>query len=464
MIEVLAAKEFRALVRDGRLLALGLAVLVLSVGVLWISHTDGERRRAEKRELTHATREQWDNQGEKHPHRGAHFGLYVFAPESPLTAFDPGVQAHFGESIYLEPHRRNLSRLSAVQDDLLYGRLGELTPAFVLVSMLPLLIVAALHGSVAGERESGVLRMLRSTGAKMSTIVWSKALAVSAAAGVIIAAVFGMLLLLSGEAIRSALLALAYFAYCLVFVSLGLAVSVWSRTSRQALIALVAIWLGITWVVPRVGATLAAAVVPLPSADAFWKDIRRDYQQGLPGDGDLATRGRLFDERLLATHNVTRLEDLPFGAYAIRRLERDRYADEVHQLHFDDLWQRFHRQEEVLRWAAVLSPAVAVRQISMKLAGTDLQHRKSFEDSAERYRQQFNTTIDRWDAETTVGLRSFEEKYGDDELWRAIEPFEYRAPSAAKAVLSALPELTLLGVWTAAAFGLLAFASRRVSL
>lgn len=464
MIALLTAKEIRALLRDGRLLALGLAVLVLSIGVLWTSHLDGERRRVEKRDLTHATREQWDSQGEKHPHRGAHFGLYVFAPESPLAAFDPGVHAHFGESIYLEPHRRNLSRLSTVQDDLLYGRLGELTPAFVLVSILPLLIVAALHGSVAGERESGILRMLRSTGAQMSTIVWSKAAAVIIAAGLIIAAVFGVLLMLSGEAIRSGLLALTYLAYCLVFVAIGLAVSVWSRTSRQALVALVAIWLGVTWIVPRAGATLAAAIVPLPSADAFWKDIRRDYQQGLPGDGDLATRSRLFDEQLLATHKVTKLEDLPFGAYAIRRLNRDRYADEVHQLHFEHLWQRFHRQEEVLRWAAVLSPAVAVRHISMKLAGTDLQHRKSFEDAAEQYRQRFNTQIDRWDAEATVGLRSFEDKYGNDELWRAIEPFEYRAPNAARAVMSALPELGTLAVWTVAALALLAVASRKVSL
>lgn len=463
MMSVLTVKECRALLRDGRLLGLGLVLLVLSVGALWISHSHSERRQAEKRQLQHATQEQWNNQGEKHPHRGAHFGLYVFAPESPLAALDPGVQAHFGESIYLEPHRRNLARLSAVQNDLMHGRFGEFTPAFVLISALPLLIVVAVHASIAGERESGVLRLVRSTGTRMGAVVWSKALATTAAVGLILLVVFAVVLVLSGEVLRSALLALAYLAYCVIFVAIGLAVSAASRTSRQALIVLVALWLAMTWLVPRGGATMAAELIELPSAQAFWADIRRDYEQGLPGDGDLATRARQFDRQLLAAHQVTKLEDLPFGAYAVRRMNRDRYADHVHQQHFDRLWRQFDRQEGVLRWTSILSPAIAARNVSMTLAGTDLGHRKTFEDAAERYRQYFNTHIDRWDAQKTVGLRSFEDRYAHNELWRSIKPFDYRAPGAKEAVLSTLPDLAILATWTVAALGLLAVVARRVS-
>jgi len=216
--------------------------------------------------------------------------------------------------------------------------------------------------------------------------------------------------------------------------------------------------------VPRVGASLAASAVELPSADDFWTNIRRDYQEGLPGDGDLAARSKAFDEQLLSEHKVAKLEDLPFGAYAIRRLNRDRYADRVYELHFERLWGLFEQQEQLFRSVSVLSPAIAIRLVSMKLTGTDLRHRKAFEQAAEQYRRRVNEYIDQWDAQSSVGLRSFEEKYARDDLWRSVAKFEYRSSSSRQAVLSALPELGILSAWVIAALIFLVFATRRVSL
>lgn len=465
---LLLRKELLALMRDGRAMVLGLAVVALFAAVYGASHLEVQQARQDKQQAEAAARTQWDTQGDKHPHRGAHFGLYVFAPESALAAFDPGIGRHLGQALWLEPHKRNMQRFSAALDDPVSGRFGEFTPAFVLTVVLPLLLIALVFNAITQERESGTLRMLRGLTLREQRFVWSKFVAMMAAASLLILAVFAVVLWPaarqdgSGALLRGSLLGAAFVVYCAIYIAFGLTVSALARSSRQALALLVAAWIVFVFVVPRVGAAAAAAAVPLPSAEQFWSAIRHDIQHGLPGDDDLATRGRRYDEHLLRQYGVARLEDLPVGAYALRRLQRDAYADKVHALHFDALWQRYAEQEAVLRMAAAFSPVVAMRLLSMKLAGTDLAHRRHFEDAAERYRRYVNTRIDEWDAANSRGLRSFEDKYGNDGVWQSIERFSYRAPASGFALRAALPEILILLAWVLAAAGLLALAGRRL--
>jgi ABC-2 type transport system permease protein len=261
---------------------------------------------------------------------------------------------------------------------------------------------------------------------------------------------------------RGGLLAASFLVYYGVFAALALAASAWLSTSRLSLFVLLGLWVAFVFVVPRLGAAAAERAVPLPSAERFWGDIQRDYTQGLPGDADLAARGRAFEAELLRRHGAARLEDLPFGAAAVRRMERDAYADRVHALHFDALWSRYASQERWLRAAAALSPAVAMRAISMKLAGTDLAHQRHFEDAAEAYRRQVNTTIDEWDAGHTRGLTSFDDRYADDALWRSVAPFRYAPPGADFAWTAALPDIALLLAWALAAAWLCIASLRRL--
>ena len=109
-----------------------------------------------------------------------------------------------------------------------------------------------------------------------------------------------------------------------------------------------------------------------------------------------------------------------------------------------------------------VSPVIAMRLVSMKLSGTDLQHRKAFEDAAEQYRRYFNTHIDRWDERNSIGLRSFDDRYGNDALWQSVRQFHYRPQGAVEALRSALPELGILGCWAAATLLVLAAVARKV--
>ena len=467
-MNALLRKELLALLRDGRLVALSLAVVALCGAVYGVESVRAAQAQAERAAVNSATRAQWDGQGDAHPHRAAHFGVYAFAPGSALAAFDPGIDAHVGRALWLEPHRRNFVRFSPAADEVYGGRLGDFAPAFVLAVLLPLLVVAAAYGCVASERETGTLRLARALLARPARLVWAKfAATLLAVAGLASLAFVPVLLLPSGPGdaadtlVRWAALYLVHLAYLAIFVALAVAVSTAARTARQALVVLLAAWLAFALVLPRAGAAAADASVELPTPEAFWAAIRRDYREGLPGDGTLAERSRAFDAELLRTHGVERLEDLPFGALAVRRLHRDAYADRVHALHFDELWRRYALQESVLRRVALASPTVAVQLLSARLAGTDLAHRRHFEDAAEAYRQRFNTHLDRWDAANTRGVTSFEERYAGDALWRSVPPFEYRPPSAGFALRAGAIEIAILAGWLAGALGLLAVCARR---
>ena len=466
MMAVLLRHELRAIGRDGRFALLALALFLLLAGTVMQSVIAQRRLADEQRAAAAETRAQWDHQGGKHPHRGAHFGLYAFRPQGALAMIDPGLQAQLGQALWLEPHKRSPARSRPVADEPPATRLGTLTPAFALTVLLPLLVIALCAPSVSADRARGTLRLLRGAGLRVPHWLAAKLLAVLIAVLLPVLGALAAGLAVGGAALTPGLwwrlltLAAAIGLYVGAVAAIALAVSAWAGDTRKALALLVGLWAAAVLVVPRLAAAGAHAAIDVPAAGAFAAAIQHDIHHGLPGDGDLASRGRAVDAGLLRAHGVARIEDLPLGVSAARRLARDAYADKVHALHFDALWARYHRQARWVRAASLLSPAIALRSLSMAMAGTDLRHQQHFEQAAETYRQQVNTAIDQWDRQHTRGLRSFEEKYADDALWQAIPGFAYVSPGAGFAWRGAWPDAAVLGLWLLGGLALLAWAGR----
>ncbi|MDH0867922.1 DUF3526 domain-containing protein [Mitsuaria sp. GD03876] len=462
----LVLKETRALLRDGRLWALGAALLLLFAAMLATAHQRQQQAEGERREVEAASRAQWDHQGDKNPHRGAHFGLYAFKPASPLAGIEPGLDAQAGQALWLEPHRRGMAMFTAAADAAPSPGLGELTPAFVLVTLVPLLIAVLGHGTVSQERESGTLRQLQASGVRARPLVLGKWLGLCAGVGLVLAPalLLGAWLVVDRRSLPAALaLGAALLVYYAVWAALTVLVSMTSRSSRASLLALGAFWVTAMFLVPRLGASLVDRVAPPPTGQAFWSAIADDIEQGLPGDGDARQRLKAYDAALLAGHGVARLEDLPFGANASRRLFRDAYAARVHALHFGALWEARLHQQVLLRGVTWPSPMAPMRAIAGALAGTDLAHRRHFEDAAEQYRQRFTTLMDEWDLQATRGVSSFDSKYAGDAQWQAIPVWSYEAPGLDFALRDAMPDLVALGLWLAAATGALVLGARRLT-
>jgi ABC-2 type transport system permease protein len=265
-----------------------------------------------------------------------------------------------------------------------------------------------------------------------------------------------------GAAQATALLA-ALCAYYATWAAITVAVSSRCRSSRGALLVLLALWVGWVFIVPRLSASAVEALAPLPTGEAFWAGIHRDIEQGLPGEGTAAQRMKVFDAQLLAEAGVARLEDLPFGANAKRRLFRDAYATRVYALHFRQLWDAQLQQQTWLRWLAAASPYGPMSAVSSALAGTDLAHQQHFEESAEHYRQRFTVLVDEWDLKATRGVTSFESRYAGNEQWQAIPAWTYAPPGIGFSLRQSAVDWALLGMWLLVAIAALGAGARRLN-
>jgi len=175
----IAREEWRALARD-KVAVFGLLLLTVLILVAALNAHEHQRHTNLERARYQAQANQaFEAQPDRHPHRVAHFGHYLFRPLNPLAAFDPGIDAYTGNTLYLEPHRQNSANFGDVRQSSLLLRFGQLTPAFVLQVLAPLLLIFVGHASVARERESGTLRILLAQGVGGRQIVCAKLLALS---------------------------------------------------------------------------------------------------------------------------------------------------------------------------------------------------------------------------------------------------------------------------------------------
>ena len=137
VMRLIAADELR-LMRRNRVAMLGLVMLIvlsLIAALTSITHRDeNDRIRARFQQQANS---EFDGQPARHPHRVVHYGHFVFRPLPPLAAFDPGVDAFTGNTIYLEGHRQNSANFGDVRQSSLLMRFGQLTPAFVLQALAP---------------------------------------------------------------------------------------------------------------------------------------------------------------------------------------------------------------------------------------------------------------------------------------------------------------------------------------
>ena len=135
----------------------------------------------------------WTGQGAKNPHAAAHFGQYAFKPQSPLALADPGVDAYVGEAVWLEAHRQNEAQFRSARDTGVAARLGGLSFAFVLQTIMPLVADPA-SASPASPASASAARCASSMslGASPVDILAGKALAALGALSALLVPAFAL--------------------------------------------------------------------------------------------------------------------------------------------------------------------------------------------------------------------------------------------------------------------------------
>jgi ABC-2 type transport system permease protein len=450
VIGVVARKELRACVRDGRVRAGALMLLVLGVLAL-LSAAARYTTLANERSTAQALIEaQWVGQGEKNPHSAAHYGLYAFRPAPPLSFFDPGVIAFEGVSVWLEAHKRNFASGRPIEDMTALARFGELSLAFILQALLPLALILAAYPAFTAERESGTLRQVLSAGVTPAQVLVGKFLGIGAAM-LLFVAPFLLLCLFALVAVsgtqwlaQASLLLIAYVVYAAIILLLCLLVSARASSTANALIVLLGFWAVATFVVPRLAADVGRIAAPMPTAETMLSSIDEGVAVGIDGSSP-AARTDARHAALLKLYKVEREQDLPINFQGIVFEIQDEISDVVHDREFAALTAAVDRQNDALEAASVLSPRLALSFISQELAGTSMARQRHFEQSAEAFRRGLMTTLNR---DITFNSRAGDTDYrAGAELWRKTGGFRYEHEPLNAALARCGAPITVLLLW-----------------
>lgn len=459
---LIAVDELR-LMRRNRVAVTAFILLVLLTLVAVLTSWTHQRGIAELRARHQAAAEQaFDAQPDRHPHRVVHYGTFIYRPLSPLAAFDPGVDAFTGNSMFLEGHRQNTANFGDVRQSSLLVRFGQLTPAFVLQAVAPLLLIFVGYGVVARERERGTLRVLMLQGVSRGQLVAGKLGALGLIALLVgLPAMIGFLLI-AGQpgalALPMAIMALGYAAWLALWVVAIVLVSARVRRSRDALLALLAIWAVVVVLLPRVAPDVASASVPLHNRLQTDVSIARDLRQmgdsHNPDDPHFAA----FKQSVLDRYDVARVEDLPVNYKGLLALEGERLTSALFDRYARESYQAQERQNGIVAVAGVASPAIALRSLSMAAAGTDFAGHRRFLEQAEAYRYALVQKLNQLQAESVHYADDTASDPGADqrkrvaaETWQKMPDFAYQPPTGASLAKAAVPGLAIILAWLALA-------------
>jgi ABC-2 type transport system permease protein len=444
----IAREELRWLLRHGLSRTATVLMLILMLAAT-VAALDQRARADAARERAQASSDQaFLDQPDRHPHRVVHYGQFALRPLGPLAFFDFGVDAYTGHLIYLEGHRQNSANFGDARQSSLLLRFGQLSPAFVLQLLLPLLIVLLAHAAIARERANGSLRLLRVQGVPLTQIVAGKLLAQAGVAMALSApALIAVLAVASAHdrLLPAVLLCTLYLLHALLWVLLALLISLFAPRPREALLAGLSLWVVLCVALPRIAADQLQRNQPLPTRVAT--DI--GVQKALAAIGDSHDPDdpyfSAFREQVLQRYGVQRIEDLPVNYGGLVMLEGERLTSELFQQQMQALQAIEQSQSASLAALGWLSPLLALRPASMQLSGTDAGTHRAFLAQAERHRFAFVQALNTLHAEEIQQADDRAQKLSRD-TWATLPRFEF-VPPALSLDANLLRALGVLLLW-----------------
>ena len=468
MIKKTFKKEIQELFRDGRVkIAFFIVLLLLGISI-WISAKKYQTINQEYETAQIAERTIWDSQGEKNPHSAAHYGTYAFKPKYPLSLVDQGVDKYMGVSIFLEAHKRNEAQFSAASDQTGLARFGDLTPDFILLFIIPLLIVLLGYNSFTKEREMGTVVLLRSIGFSKWKWIFGKWLALFSPIFLLTSALFLIagLLLVNLENFGvfnwSSLLMmfLVYSIYYIIFINIVLLISSRVKKSGVSLVISLSLWIITCLAAPKTASNIAENKHPYPTRQEFAVNVMEDKKAGLDGHNPWSKEAKLLEQQVLEEYGVDSLHQLPFNFDAYRMQKGEEHEAEIYFKHYNHLKQQYVNQTNIYSNLAIISPYLPTRFISMAFAQTDYATHWDFADAAENYRINIQKFLnDDFAKNSNYGDWAYQ---ADANFWKDLPAFNYSPPQFNSILLRNKSNLMILGLWLLSSFGLLFFTIKKI--
>lgn len=469
----IAKKEIKTIFREKIIIGLSIMIFLLLGVAITAGYLSYQQQRDQKTHAQQEKREQWLNQGEKHPHIAAHFGTFIFKPKTFLSFLDFGLDAYTGTSVYLEAHFQHEFMFRPAQSYNTMIRFGELSAALVLQILVPLLIIFLCFSSFTKEKEDGTLKLLISQGVSFKTIAWGKITAIYLIISFILIPVLGAFGFYIWHVqdqyasldliVRILLLIGSYAVYIFLFIGLGIVISAHAYSSRNALLALLTFWIVFTIIIPKTAANLGKSIYPLPSMKVYKEAIAHDVKQGLDGKSTRDVRLASLKDKYLEKYGVDSVHHLPINFEGISMQAGEDYGNKVYDVHWGRLTNTVQRQNRISAYLSLINPYLAVRNISMGLAATDFHTTTDFQRKVEAYRREFVERMNMDMAKNSKYGEFYEYKSGAD-LWKEIKDFSYFEPSWKASLKEYQIEAFSLFLWLCLIICLIHFSVNNVKL
>jgi ABC-2 type transport system permease protein len=150
--------------------------------------------------------------------------------------------------------------------------------------------------------------------------------------------------------------------------------------------------------------------------------------------------------------------DLPINLAGASLQANEEWGHQIFDATYTSLWDAFRRQHRAQQALSVVAPLLAVRSVSMALAGTDFEQHRDFASAAETYRRRLIQTMNDAVASNAVGYT------GDAGPWSRVDAFEYVAPGVTWVLGNERWALTALAAWLLVAALSASVAVRRLQI
>ncbi len=472
----IAKEEWRLWLRSKVIVVATLivAVLLAVTSVLTVNRVASEQSQRLAQQF--AAEETFFAQPDRHPHRMVHYGHYAFRPPPPLAAFEPGVDAVTGQSIFLEGHRQNTPMFADTKAAADLGGFASLTPANLYQLLLPLLLIVLGHALLLRERESGTLAVMLAQGQSGVSLAMGKALALLAVIAIFMLPLIAVAIhsVVQGEnGLAAVSLVGGYFLYLCVWGAIVLAASIILKHRAVSLGALIFIWLFAALIVPRFAINASSAAIEAPGK--IESDLVMLAEQRKLGDGHNAADPAFqrLQKEVLEQYEVEKIEDLPINWRGVVASYSEAELTDLLNGYAENRMEQEANQSGLFKLFGLASPTIAIGSVSRTLAGTDLSTHHRFLRESEALRFDFVQSLNE--------VHATELAYEDDlnrssdpeaerrtrvnsEAWRVLDEFRFAPDSASDRVDRASFAFGMLFAWLILACAVAFFAARRVRI
>jgi len=322
----------------------------------------------------------------------------TYRKPTPMQIFVSGLDYDIGRWSDISADNPVRLRNSAYSDDPIFAVFRFLDFTFIVTVVLSLFAIMFTYDAVNGERERGTLKLIFSNAVPRAQYILAKSIGslIGLTVPIAIPILLSLLIVnLSGVPMngdlwsRVALLIGLSFLYMAFFVVLGVLVSALTRHSSVSFLLSLVIWIGLVLILPRGGVMAAGQIVSVPrmaeiegQRDGFAKNEWEAYYDGM-------------EKRILAAERGDSVEDE--DAMWARMEQEDslrRAVNENIDIYNDRLmedWNNRKRAQQQLGFTlARFSPAATYQLAAMRLSETDIDLKQRYEQSLNRYRQEFN--------------------------------------------------------------------------